>query len=871
MSPSDAGGARPPAYIDKLLGAQPSSPSQGLFLHLGYWPDPSAATTEFADLVTAQGRLNDRLLALADLGNGMRVLDAGCGIGGTIAAIGERFQNMDLVGLNIDPVQLDIARKQVVPGPTNQVTWQHGDACALPFADASFDCILAVECIFHFPSRARFFAEAARVLKPGGRLVLSDFVVAPSLRAWRDSEQFPGFALEAALIPAVGPWPDFWNPEADNVQLAQDAGLEMSVRESASSQTLPSYRCFLHGKPIGKQLDAAQLDAVDRAMVLMQWLQERGHIDVELFSFTRCRSVGRGVVSKPMSRSQRRVALLCIDPAEDEGVLSLNYATRKVMAAMMVSPQLQDTEIHLVESRSKDAAEFVKRLDAIQPDIVGASGYVWSMATFVDVARQWKTHRPDSLFILGGPSARPRMLGHAAFQDSPRYIDAIVEGEGEEVMTEIAALPHLSRSALGHIPGIQVGGDSGWTVTAPRLTRADLGTFPSPYRMGLLARAQTALIETFRGCPFACTFCQWGDAKKLDRVFSAEYIAEELQALAGLDAKGAALIDAGLNLQPRAFKNLATAERQVGFFRERNFYCEVYPSHLSSEHLEFLEAVQADRISVGLQSFDQEVLSTLQRRFDENNFERVVRTLSKIVNLVTVEIIMGLPGDNPKSFWNTLERLVDLPCEARVFHCLVLPDALMDRAASGSDMVYDDKTLKMISCRGWSADDIRRMRDRLAERAMRMGGVAMQDWWEFPGPLTQRGRPSHPTPESHAPPHGATSAPPAVEIHSVSPTIGAALAAGVSAATGGVWELGTTQWLKGEISATLTTPEGPLVLEMAAATSAERSYKLVNGVAYRYRQRPGQPPSPRTLEDLDRLITEWSDVLPAVLQDQDRH
>src|SRR5438034_5931485 len=43
------------------------------------------------------------------------------------------------------------------------------DACALPFPDASFDRVLAVECIFHFPSRLRFLKEAARVLKPGGR------------------------------------------------------------------------------------------------------------------------------------------------------------------------------------------------------------------------------------------------------------------------------------------------------------------------------------------------------------------------------------------------------------------------------------------------------------------------------------------------------------------------------------------------------------------------------------------------------------------------------------------------------------------------------------------------------------------------------
>ncbi|MDD4913683.1 MAG: methyltransferase domain-containing protein [Methylococcales bacterium] len=173
-------------YFDYLLAAFEKGhvsleKSFGRHVHWGYWEQPELAVQTPDDYFQAAENLSRLVYGAAQLENGQSVLDVGCGFGGTLASVNECFQDMKLVGLNIDERQLARARQLVLPVGANTIQFQQGDACALPFADKSFDAVLAVECIFHFPSREVFLQEAYRVLKPGGYLALSDFVLSRGL------------------------------------------------------------------------------------------------------------------------------------------------------------------------------------------------------------------------------------------------------------------------------------------------------------------------------------------------------------------------------------------------------------------------------------------------------------------------------------------------------------------------------------------------------------------------------------------------------------------------------------------------------------------------------------------------------------------
>jgi cyclopropane fatty-acyl-phospholipid synthase-like methyltransferase len=269
-------------YFDALFtnlkqGDQPTQEAFGEFVHWGYWADPKTETITPLEFHEAAVVMLRQMLKDVSPPPGSKVLDAGSGLGGTLKFLNENFAGCALVGVNIDERQIEQSKKKLQPARGNTIEIVKTDACAMPFPEENFDLILCVESIFHFGSRAAFFKEARRVLKPNGRFIVSDFVPLHVFSSFMDFTQ-----RKLDLISKAYGNVDINVSVPKYAELARSSGLVLEAAEDITANTLPTYRFLRNNLSMSK----AEQD-YRRATSVIEWVSRIGMLRYQILSFKR--------------------------------------------------------------------------------------------------------------------------------------------------------------------------------------------------------------------------------------------------------------------------------------------------------------------------------------------------------------------------------------------------------------------------------------------------------------------------------------------------------------------------------------------------------------------------------------------------------
>lgn len=285
----------------------------------------------------------------------------------------------------------------------------------------------------------------------------------------------------------------------------------------------------------------------------------------------------------------------------------------------------------------------------VDPKVCGFSLYVWNFEYCLHMAKLIKERWPSCVIVFGGPQVSGSLIKYD-------YIDSIIMGEGEESFLE------LLRSIADNC-------DPETFYNKKRLQQLEI---PSPYTTGLFDQMvndnPTALwsmtLETNRGCPFACTFCDWGSVtySKVKK-FSLDKVKEELEWAVTHRVGYIFVADANFGAFKERDLEISKLIRSAADRSQISSLNIQYAKNSTDVVFEIAKTIgpYSKGITVSVQSMHDQTLNEIKRKnLDINNISRLMK-LSEEYNVKTyTEVILGLPMETKESWIRGLTDLLEL-------------------------------------------------------------------------------------------------------------------------------------------------------------------------------------------------------------------
>jgi radical SAM superfamily enzyme YgiQ (UPF0313 family) len=300
-------------------------------------------------------------------------------------------------------------------------------------------------------------------------------------------------------------------------------------------------------------------------------------------------------------------------------------------------------------------------------DVIAFSTYVWNKNYNYAVAQEVKKINPNAILLFGGPEIP--ITKKDLFTKYP-FMDFVIKSEGEITLRNLLTALAL-KTDVKEISGLLIN-DNGIVVNTGDAGRIDdLDQIPSPYLTGVFDKlmAETigvewnATLETNRGCPYACTFCDWGSLtyNKVKK-FNLERVFAELEWIGKNKCGFVSITDANFGMFIERDNLIADKLLEV---QEKYGYPYTFSvAWAKNQKAEVIDIVKKlikspkfnQGLTVSVQSMDLDVLENIKRKnLDQHKVEDIFELCDKNNIPVYTEVILGLPGETletwKEGFW----------------------------------------------------------------------------------------------------------------------------------------------------------------------------------------------------------------------------
>ena len=319
-------------------------------------------------------------------------------------------------------------------------------------------------------------------------------------------------------------------------------------------------------------------------------------------------------------------------------------------------------------------------------DVLLCSCYVWNWKITLHLASEVKKQNPNCFIIFGGPQVPEDTRG---FFDRYPFVDILVHGEGEYIIKNIFKVL-LEDKDWSKVNGISTKSFR----TSPQERINDLGEIPSPYLTNSIWDLVDKHVgvdwdtswETNRGCPYQCTFCDWGSATFTKvRKFEDERLMKEIEWFADNQLHYIDCCDANFGIFEERDKKIAKKLKEQAL--EKKFptkFGVAWAKNTSEKILPIAKELRDGGIiggvSLSVESLDPTTLKNIKRANIKFNKFSDLTKIFRVNNIPTyTELIVGLPGETLDSFKNGLETIAQTRVGTLLwFICSVLPNAPMN-------------------------------------------------------------------------------------------------------------------------------------------------------------------------------------------------